>query len=206
MAEEILELKAETLELKRATTEDGKERRMFAGVALRYGDDYVELAPNVYERIHDSLLDGADMSDVKLNFNHTNGLTMLARTKSGTLRIINDKVAGVVRFEGDIPNTTAGNDVAEMVERGDVDGCSFHITYDAGGRSIKRSGDKYYSDVYRAAILKDLCITDNPAYKTGTHVEVIKRTADEAAEEIKRAAEETPKGSWDLRLKMLQAK
>lgn len=171
---------------------------MFRGVAFRYNDEYAEIAPNVYERIHRSLLDGADLSDVKLNFNHTNGLTMLARTKSGTLRIENDKVGGVVRFEADVPNTTAGNDIVEMVERGDVDGCSFHITHERTGRTVKRMGDKFYSDLLRAATLKDLTITDNPAYKTGTYVEVIKRTADEAAEETP-----TETGSWDLKLKLL---
>lgn len=203
MQEQVLKLAAETLELKRTKAEDGTEKRMFAGVALRYSEDYAEIAPNVFERISRNMLDNADMSDVFLNFNHTNGLTTLARTKSNTLRIVNDKSGGVVRFEADIPNTTAGNDVAEMVQRGDFDGCSFHITLADGGRTIKRTGDKYYSDVLRAAQLNDLCITDKPAYKTGTYVEVIKRTADEAAEEIIKAAG-TPKGSWDLKLKLLQ--
>lgn len=196
----------ENIEVQRSGTDDlNKGKLMFRGVAIRYSQDYQQLAPNVMERVHDTLLDDADMSDVRLNFNHVNGLTMLARSKSGTLRFTNDKASGVVSFEADVPDTTAGRDLAIMVERGDVSGCSFSILLptDGTGRTITKREGVYYSDVKRAATLKDLCITDDPAYKQGTYVEVIKRTAD-AVTDSNKSEEQTPVGSWDFHLKLLQ--
>jgi HK97 family phage prohead protease len=48
---------------------------------------------------------------------------LLARTKSGTLRLHED--AKGLAFSIDVPATTLGRDLLEMVERGDVGGASF---------------------------------------------------------------------------------
>lgn len=48
---------------------------------------------------------------------------LLGRTKSGTL-VLEDSVQGL-RYKLTLPNTTAGNDLAESVDRGDLDSTSF---------------------------------------------------------------------------------
>ena len=48
---------------------------------------------------------------------------LLARTKSGTLRLVED-VKGLA-FDLSVPSTTLGADILAMVERGDVGGASF---------------------------------------------------------------------------------
>lgn len=48
---------------------------------------------------------------------------VLGRTRSGTLRL--SETARGLEFELDLPNTTAGNDVLELVTRGDAGGMSF---------------------------------------------------------------------------------
>lgn len=48
---------------------------------------------------------------------------LLARTKSGTLRLSED-IRGLA-FDLSVPNTTLGADILAMVERGDVGGASF---------------------------------------------------------------------------------
>src|SRR4051794_415883 len=48
---------------------------------------------------------------------------VLARTKSGTLRLAED--ARGLAFDLDVPNTAAGNDVLALAERGDLGGMSF---------------------------------------------------------------------------------
>lgn len=60
---------------------------------------------------------------------------LLGRTKSGTLVLSEDDTG--LRFELTPPNTQLGNDVLELVERGDISGMSF------GFRALKESG--YYS-------------------------------------------------------------
>jgi HK97 family phage prohead protease len=57
---------------------------------------------------------------------------VLARTKAGTLRLIED--ARGLRFEtSDLPATTAANDVLELVRSGNVGGASFAFRVPAGG-------------------------------------------------------------------------
>jgi hypothetical protein len=48
---------------------------------------------------------------------------VLARTKSGTLRLTEDTRG--LAFDFAVPNTTAGRDILELVERGDIGGASF---------------------------------------------------------------------------------
>lgn len=64
----------------------------------------------------------ADNSDVRALFNH-NWDKVLGRTKSGTLRLSEDERG--LKFEIDLPNTTAAKDLAESMDRGDINQCSF---------------------------------------------------------------------------------
>lgn len=51
---------------------------------------------------------------------------VLARTKSGTLRLAEDSKG--LSFSLDLPDTTAGRDVLALAERGDLGGMSFGFT------------------------------------------------------------------------------
>lgn len=62
---------------------------------------------------------------------------VLARTKSGTLRLAEDSRG--LHFELDVPETSAGRDVLALAERGDLGGMSFGFTVPKGGE--QRSGD-----------------------------------------------------------------
>lgn len=64
----------------------------------------------------------AENSDVRALFNH-NWDKVLGRTKSGTLRLMEDSRG--LKFEVDLPNTVAARDLAESMDRGDIDQCSF---------------------------------------------------------------------------------
>lgn len=56
---------------------------------------------------------------------------LLARTKSGTLRLSED--AKGLAFSLDVPDTQAGHDVLALAERGDLGGMSFGFTVPKGG-------------------------------------------------------------------------
>lgn len=66
-------------------------------------------------------------SDIRGLFNHETNL-VLGRTRpdrdSNTLRVAEDSTGLEFEVE-ELPDSTIGRDVATMVERGDVDGCSF---------------------------------------------------------------------------------
>ena len=109
-----------------------------------------------------------DEQDVKMLFNHSND-KLLARSTFGvgTLQYEIDEYGVKYRFE--MPNTTTGNDVLEMIRRGDVWGCSFAFTYAPDGvRDEKRNGQNYRTVVQMASI-DDFSIVVDPAY-LGTYV------------------------------------
>jgi HK97 family phage prohead protease len=69
----------------------------------------------------------ASKPDVVATFNHDMN-KVLGRTAAGTLRLKAD--AQGLAFECDLPNTTAGRDVWESVQRGDLKECSFAFGLD----------------------------------------------------------------------------
>lgn len=60
--------------------------------------------------------------DVRALFDHDSG-RLLGRKSAGTLRLEEDDKG--LRVEIDLPDTSDGRDVAQLVERGDLDGMSF---------------------------------------------------------------------------------
>ncbi len=61
-------------------------------------------------------------SDVRALFNHDSSM-LLGRTSSGTLRLTEDRDG--LAYEIDLPDTSVGNDVRELLRRGDISGSSF---------------------------------------------------------------------------------
>src|SRR5262245_13345566 len=66
-----------------------------------------------------------DKADILALLDHDPG-KVLARTRSGTLRLSEDKQG--LAFDLDVPATTVGNDVLALAERGDIGGASFAFT------------------------------------------------------------------------------
>jgi HK97 family phage prohead protease len=77
-----------------------------------------------------AFVEGLRNSDVLALVDHDPG-RLLARTRSGTLRLSEDRKG--LSFSLDVPDTTLGHDVLTMVQRGDVGGMSFgfHATDEA---------------------------------------------------------------------------
>lgn len=87
------------------------------GQVADIGPHYEQIGPNAFR----SALSSPD-ADVRALFNHDPNL-LLARQSSGTLKLGVDSEGLLFRLE--LPNTTAGNDVLELAERGDLNGASF---------------------------------------------------------------------------------
>jgi HK97 family phage prohead protease len=105
-------------------TEQSIDGRTLAGYAAVYGQDsreIVEGGRKFTERIapgafNETLSSGAD---VKLYYNHDASMP-LARTRSGTLTLKSDRNG--LAFTASLPETTLGNDVRALIERGDLSG------------------------------------------------------------------------------------
>ncbi|RVI95670.1 HK97 family phage prohead protease [Sinorhizobium medicae] len=93
---------------------------------------------------------------------------VLARTKSGTLRLSEDDRG--LKFEIDLPDTSAGRDVLALATRGDLGGMSFGFTVPDGGDSWQ--GDKRE---LRSVMLHEISVVQSfPAYG-GTSVQARSR-------------------------------
>lgn len=82
------------------------------------------------EIIKRGALDGADVSDVRLLFNHDVNRVPLARTPK-TMQLKAD--AAGLSFSATLADTTEARTVYEAVKRGDLSGMSFAFTVEDGG-------------------------------------------------------------------------
>lgn len=148
---------------KRTAIETRAEGRKLVGYAsvfdqeTRISDFDEVVRPGAFKN---SLADGSDKLAL---IDHDTG-KVLARTKSGTLRLSEDTRG--LRYEIDVPNTTLGNDILAMAKRGDLGGASFAFSVPKGGESW--NGDKRE---LRSVTLHEISIVQSfPAY-SGTDVQ-----------------------------------
>jgi len=115
--------------------------------------------------------------NVRALYDHQ-GPAILGTTKSQTLRLWADNTG--LGFSVDLPNTTAGNDVLELVKRGDVSGCSFGFIVAPGGDAWS-DGAKPVRELRNVALV-EVTLTANPAYSDTSvalrSASLVKRTHD----------------------------
>lgn len=140
-------------------TEDGVMR--LSGYAAVFNDASVPLpfkeriAPGAFRKTL------TEMPDVRLLINHE-GLP-LARTKNGTLNLIEDDRG--LRFDAELADTQEARDIYTLVERGDVDQMSFAF------RVIRQnwSKDKSERTLTEVSLADgDVSVVTYPAYPTTT--------------------------------------
>lgn len=85
---------------------------------------------------------------------------VLGRTRSGTLRL--HEAADGLRFEVDLPDTTAARDALALAERGDTGGAS------VGFRATRETynADKSERVIHEADLIEVSVIASHPAYDT----------------------------------------
>lgn len=87
---------------------------------------------------------------------------MLGRTKSGTLELIKDERG--LKYRIQVPNTTLGNDMAELIERGDYFESSFVFTMPEDGYRTDRSEETPVRYISRFANMYDVAVVIDGAY------------------------------------------
>ena len=93
---------------------------------------------------------------------HHQGDALLGTTKGGTLQLRED--AKGLAFSLDLPDTSHGRDLAVLVARGDVSGCSFGFRVAAGGDRWEQRGAQLVRELL-AVDLMEVTLTADPAYQ-----------------------------------------
>ena len=116
------------------------------------------------EQIARDAFSECDVTDVIMCFNH-NIDSILARTTSGTLTLSTDDEG--LRFEFEAPATTMGNDMLELVRRGDISKCSFKFTVEEDEWRYADKENKLEYDertIRKIGKLYDVSLVVYPAY------------------------------------------
>ena len=183
--------------------EYNNESRTLKGYAVVFNSE-TRLKDNIYEVIQPTALDGViQNSDVFALYEHDKSRGILARSKygNGTLTLQMDEKG--LFFEFEAPNTQLGNEVLEMVKRGDVSKCSFSFRVEKGGcKYNKREDGTYLRVINQIAELADISLVSQPAYDD-TYVEIKRSIEAIEEEETKRAKEELQAYYNNLRNKYL---
>ena len=151
---------------------------VFNSTSQNLGGFVERIAPNAFKKT-------IQEQDVRALFNHEAD-ALLGRTANGTLRLSEDDHG--LRYEVDLPNTTLGRDVAELLQRGDLSGRSF------GFRTISDSWTQT-EDGYPLRTLNELAIRDVgpvtfPAYEASeASLRSLAESKELTIEEVVEAAE-----------------
>ena len=153
-----------------------KESRIVEGTATTFNQYYDVgwFQERIDPAAFDNVLKAKD-SDTIAAFNH-NWDAPLARTLSGTLTLEKRKDGLGYSFEA--PNTTAGNDLLVMLERGDVKHSSLAMRVSKDVWETKKEGgvEKEYRTILEVSKLRDVSPVVFPA---NPNTDVAKRSRDE---------------------------
>ena len=106
-------------------------------------------------------------NDVKLLWNHDSSMP-LASTRSGTMTLVEDERG--LKVTATLPQTSAGNDARELIQKSIVDAMSFGFSVPAGGDSWSSDGN---TRTLKSVRLHEVSIVAWPAYSaTGGTVSV----------------------------------
>lgn len=103
-------------------------------------------------------------SNIRALYQHQ-GDALLGTTRGGTLQLRED--AKGLAFELALPDTTHGKDLAILVGRGDVAGCSFGFRVAPDGDRWEQRGAKLVRELIDVELV-EITLTSDPAYRDTT--------------------------------------
>ena len=154
-----IEVRCQTSELR-----TNAEGRTIVGYAAKFERWSEPIMGWFKEQIARDAFSECDITDVIMCFNH-NIDSILARTTSGTLTLSTDDEG--LRFEFEAPATTMGNDMLELVRRGDISKCSFKFTVEEDEWRYADKENKLEYDertIRKIGKLYDVSLVVYPAY------------------------------------------
>ena len=116
-----------------------------------------------YEEVDRNALNGANMKDVPLKYNHMDNTYILARTRNNSLTLTIDDYGLKVRAELQ-SNVQAHVDAYNMIQSGLLDKMSFAFTVAEQDLLIDEINHKRYRKITKIDRLFDVSVVDVPAY------------------------------------------
>ncbi|MFC3326216.1 HK97 family phage prohead protease [Mesorhizobium cantuariense] len=167
---------------------DGK--RTLVGYAIVYNSPTIIGDPEwgFEETMAPGFADEAIRGDVMALHSHDFG-RVVGRTKSGTLRLTSD--AKGVLAEIDVPDTSNGNDLWELVERGDISGMSFSF------RATKQEWDDTVTPPRRRVLKAEVYEVSAVAFPAYADTTLAKRSLEAARAEVEQAKKDAEKRAAD---------
>ncbi|WP_312405242.1 HK97 family phage prohead protease [Rhizobium sp.] len=156
------------------------DKRTLVGYAAVF-ERLTDVGGYFQEKISPGAFADAIKGDIRALIDHDRG-RVIGRTKSGTLRLKEDGTG--LRVEIDVPNTTDGNDLWELVERGDITGMSF------GFRVTKETWDETGDIPVRTIEKLELLEVSAVAWPAYEDTTLAKRSLDAARAEVEAAIAE----------------
>jgi uncharacterized protein len=153
------------------------EKRTVGGYAALF-DTETEIGGMFREKIAKGAFAKAVAGDVRALIDHDTG-RVIGRTKAGTLRLEEDDRGLAVEI--DLPNTSDGRDIAELIERGDVSGMSF------GFRVTKQEWDESGEMPLRTIQEAELFEVSAVAFPAYEETEIAMRSLDDERAKRERA-------------------
>ena len=144
-------------------TADGAQALILRGRPILYDTPTLinDVGGSYTEIIRSGALDGADLSDVRLLYNHDLGKVPLARTpKTMSLKVDEEGLT----FEAVLPDTAGAKEVYEAVKRGDLSGMSFAFTVPEGGDTYDANTNT--RTIRQIAKVYECSVVPYPAYPT----------------------------------------
>ena len=144
---------------------DGEKALILSGRPVVYDTptQINDISGSYIEIIERGALDGADLHDVRLLVGHDMSKIPLARTPK-TMRLAVDDEG--LTFEATLPNTEAGREAFQAVERGDLRGMSYAFTVPEGGDSYEPLTNT--RTIHKIAKILECSLTAFPAYESTT--------------------------------------
>ncbi|CAN7404420.1 HK97 family phage prohead protease [Acidovorax sp. LjRoot74] len=96
---------------------------------------------------------------------HHDGTALLGTTRGGTLQLREDSHG--LAFTLALPDTSHGRDLAILVDRGDVAGCSFGFRVRDGGDRWEQRGAQLVRELLDVDLV-EITLTSDPAYQDTT--------------------------------------
>lgn len=141
------------------------ESRTIEGYAMVFNSRSNLLFGKFYEQIKPDAMKGViEKSDVLALLDHQRNRGVLARSKmgKGTLTMQVDEIGVRVLFTP--PKTSLGDEAIEYLQRGEIEGMSYHFTPGVKDKWAKRSDGYYDRTILSFDKLMDVSLVFTPAY------------------------------------------
>lgn len=145
----------------RVSLTEGESGPRLEGRGIVFNSWSEDLGGFIERILPEAVEDVLEASDIRGAFNH-DANHILGRVKSGTMRL--QTTPEGVNYTIDLPDTTAGRDVAVSVSRGDVDGSSFQFSIAEDGDRWDESGGLLRRTIHKFREIYELGPVTFPAY------------------------------------------